>query len=132
MINQFAELLRGFMMENCCVVDDDADKIYKEIGFLESILSHLERNHHTGDLIYPGVISLNTGVKIKKVYEILERMERTGKTKKCFEIHCADCNSLTGIVFDNYISIPEKAICPHCKKEMDKAHEKAFVIYKML
>lgn len=33
-VEKFADKLKTYIMENCCVTDDDVDKIYKEINRL--------------------------------------------------------------------------------------------------
>lgn len=35
-VKEFAEKLKSFIIGNCCVVNDDVDKIYKKINELET------------------------------------------------------------------------------------------------
>ena len=111
---------------------------------LESILSNsplkkdeikkfleLYRHYKVEQWIYPGVVTRQTQIPIKKVYLALNLLEKSGMVESWFEIICSECKNSTSMVFHTLNDIPNEYDCNECGKRRSGIQD-AVLIYKVI
>ena len=96
------------------------------------IMEFIEQNYCKGDLIYPSVISYRLKIDIMRVYSAIEKNCVEKSVERIFEVYCRECKKLTGIFYNNFISIKNQEECPHCKSKIDRCYADALIVYKRL
>lgn len=98
-----------------------------ELNKFIDIFSHYSK----GKWVYPGAIHRVTKIDIKKVYQILNILEKEKAVEHYYEIICSDCKRSTGEVYKHIDDIPEDYYCEYCENE-GISMDNAIMIYKVL
>lgn len=98
----------------------------------DSALLNTIEQHRSEDLIYPGELHNETGMSLKDIYMVLEKLVDSGFMESCLEIYCPSCGKRTGNIYKTIFEIPENVKCSNCDVKISMPLQYAIVIYKVL
>lgn len=89
------------------------------------------KNYKKGYWVYPGVLKRKFGLPIKRIYTILDELEKAGILDSYYELYCGNCQKTAGVTIKTFNELPETFYCELCEEELSTL-ENSILIYKVV
>lgn len=92
----------------------------------------LLKKYKVRKIIYPGVITREVDIDIKKTYAALGILADENYLVRNYEIYCHNCKKFNGNkIYHSLAAIPEDLCCDNCESDLSKIND-TILVYRVV